>query len=203
LIGEPCCECCRTDLFVDNKKNIHVVYRAIINDSIRDMVHTVSIDNGKTFSTPERISKDNWVINGCPHTGPAITENEDGLQLAWFTGGGSAGVYYCNSKDNGKTFSNREMVSGNAAKHCQIITSDKNIAIVWNENFIHQNNSSSRIGIEVRSENGEKPSKQFITSEAGTATFPVIKPIDSESVLVAYTETINDRDYVKYKVVKL
>jgi hypothetical protein len=74
---------------------------------------------------------------------------------------------------------------------------------VWNENFIHQNNSSSRIGIEVRSENGEKPFKQFITSETGTATFPVIKPIDSESVLVAYTETINDRDYVKYKVVKL
>ena len=203
LIGEPCCECCRTDLFVDSKNNIHILYRAIINDSIRDMVHTISTDNGKSFSIPERISKDNWVINGCPHTGPAIAENKDGIQLTWFTGGNGAGIYYCNSKDNGKTFSNREMVSGNAAKHCQIITLDKNIAIVWNENFIHQNNSSSRIGIEVRSENGEKPFKQFITSETGTATFPVIKPIDSESVLVAYTETTNDRDYVKYKVVKL
>ncbi len=203
LIAEPCCECCRTDLFIDSKKNIHVVYRAIINDSIRDMVHTISTDNGKSFSTPGRISKDNWVINGCPHTGPAIAENKDGIQMAWFTGGNGAGVYYCNSEDNGKTFSNREMVSGSMAKHCQIISLEKDIAIVWNESFMHQNTSSSRIGIELRSENGEKPTKQFITSETGSATFPVIKSIDSKSVLVAYTETTHDRDYVKYKVVRL
>ena len=34
LISGPCCQCCRTDLFIDTKKNIHVLYRAIINDSI-------------------------------------------------------------------------------------------------------------------------------------------------------------------------
>ena len=136
LVSEPCCPCCRTDLFADSKKNIHILYRAIINDSIRDMVHTVSADNGKTFSTPERISKDNWAINGCPHTGPAMTENKNGIQFTWFTGGGDGGVYYCNSINDGKTFSQREKVSGIAARHCQITSiADKDIDIVWNENF--------------------------------------------------------------------
>lgn len=203
LVSEPCCPCCRTDLFVDSKKNIHILYRAIINDSIRDMVHTVSSDNGKTFSTPERISKDNWVINGCPHTGPAMTENKNGIQFTWFTGGGDAGVYYSNSND-GKTFSKREKVSGIAARHCQITSvADNDIAIVWNENFNKGDISSSRIGIEIRNANGVDPVKQYITSETGNATFPVVTNIDKNSAFVAYTESMQDRDYVRYKVVRL
>lgn len=204
LVSEPCCPCCRTDLFVDSKKNIHVLYRAIIGDTIRDMVHTISTDNGKSFSTPERISKDNWVISGCPHTGPAISENKNGIQLTWFTAGGGAGIYYCNSKDNGKTFSSREMVSGGGAKHCQITSlSNDHTLIVWNENFSKGNISSSRIGIEMRNADGKDPVKQFITSENATATFPAIRTIDDKTAFVAYTETVKDKDYVKYKVVKL
>ena len=200
LIGEPCCECCRTDLFVDSKKSIHVVYRAIINDSIRDMVHTISTDNGKTFSHPERISKDNWVIYGCPHTGPAISENKNGLQLTWFTAGGGAGIYYCRSTNDGKTFSPRQMVSGSGAKHCQITSMpDDNLIIVWNENF--SKNNSSRIGIEMRNQGGENPVKEYITSTDEVATFPVVKSIDKKTAFVAYTQTVNDKDYIKYKTV--
>ncbi|MGN6194511.1 MAG: hypothetical protein ACTHOB_06200 [Ginsengibacter sp.] len=204
LVTEPCCPCCRTDLYVDSKKNIHIVYRAIINDSIRDMMHTVSENNGITFSTPERISKDNWVINGCPHTGPAMTENKNGIQFTWFTGAGNGGIFYCNSKDDGKTFSPREKVSGNASKHCQITClNDKDIAITWNETFFKGDIASSRIGIELRNAKGNDPVKQYITSEKGNATFPVIKSINQNAALVAYTETVNDKDYVKYKVVNL
>jgi hypothetical protein len=203
LVTEPCCPCCRTDLYVDSKKNIHIVYRAIINDSIRDMLHTVSGNNGKTFSAPERISNDNWVINGCPHTGPAMTENKNGIQFTWYTGGGNGGIYYCNSND-GKTFSPREKVSGTASKHCQIVClNDKDIAITWNETFFKGNIASSRIGIELRNANGNDPVKKYITSEKGNATFPVIKSINPATALIAYTETVNDKDYVKYKVVNL
>ena len=203
LISEPCCPCCRTDLFVDSKKNIHILYRAIINDSIRDMVHTVSTNNGKSFSTPERISKDNWAINGCPHTGPAMTENKDGIQFTWYTGGAKGGIYYCHSNDLGKTFSSRQMVSGIAARHCQIASFDnKDIAIVWNENFFKGNNFWSQLGIEVRDADGTHPVKKFITSKKDNVTFPVIKSINETAALVAYTETKNDKDYVKYKLVR-
>jgi len=205
LITEPCCPCCRTDLFVDNEKNIHMLYRGIIQDSIRDMEHIVSTDNGKTFSTPDRISNDNWVVFGCPHTGPAMTENKDGIQFTWFTGGKDGGVYYCNSDNNGKSFSSRKMVSGITSKHCQIVSiNNKGLAIVWNEIFVKNHVSSSRIGIEIRNAEGKDPVKDYITSESGNATFPTIKSINKNAALVAYTETDNNnKDFVKYKVVQL
>ncbi|HEY5405583.1 MAG TPA: sialidase family protein, partial [Ginsengibacter sp.] len=204
MVAGPCCPCCRTDLFVDSKNDIHVLYRGIINDSIRDMVHTVSTDDGKTFSTPERISKDNWVINGCPHTGPAMTENKNGLQFTWFTAGGGAGVYCCNSNDNGQTFSTRSKVSGKSARHSQIIsTEDGKSIIAWDENFISNNIVSSRIGIDVRSDAGDSLIKEFITPENLSVSFPVLKPLDGDAVLVAYTESINDRDYIRYKIITL
>lgn len=204
LVSEPCCPCCRTNIFIDSKKDIHIIFRGIINDSIRDMVHTISSDNGKTFSTPERISKDNWVINGCPHTGPAMTENKDGIQFTWFTGGNDGGVYYCSSNNLGQTFSPREKVSGIDGRHSQITSvNDKDIAIVWNETFAKGKVFSSRIGLELRNAEGGSPVKQYITSETGNATFPVIKNIDNNSILIAYTASVNNRDFVKYKVVRL
>ncbi len=205
LITQPCCPCCRTDLFVDKEKNVHLLYRAIIQDSIRDMEHIVSTDNGKTFSMPKRISKDNWVVFGCPHTGPAMTENKDGIQFTWFTGGKDGGIYYCNSPNDGKSFSSREMVSGINSKHCQIVSiADSNIAIVWNENFTKGDSVSSRIGIELRNAEGNDPVKKYITQETGNATFPTIKSINKNAVLVAYTVTDNNnKEHVEYKIIGL
>ena len=31
IVSEPCCPCCRTDLFVDSKKNIHILYLSLIH----------------------------------------------------------------------------------------------------------------------------------------------------------------------------
>lgn len=203
IISENCCPCCRTDLFTDADKNIHILYRSILQDSIRDMVHIISTDNGQTFSKPARISNDNWMINGCPHTGPSMTENNNGLQFTWFTGGAAPGVYYCHSADKGKTFSQRQKVSGERARHSQI-TSLQNgkVAIVWNENFIRNNKVFSRIGMELRDAEGNKITTGYITPENGNATFPVLKAIDNHSLFVAYTDTKNQKDFVKYKLVK-
>ncbi|HEX8460997.1 MAG TPA: sialidase family protein, partial [Segetibacter sp.] len=162
LISGPCCQCCRTDLFIDRNKNMHVLYRAIINDSIRDMVHIVSANNGKSFTSPARISADNWVISGCPHTGPAMAENSEGVHFTWFTGGSTAGIFYNNSRDNGKTFSSRDSVSGSTAKHCQITTlANNNIVIVWNQSFANGNKFYSRIGMEERGATGRSTAKQY------------------------------------------
>lgn len=204
LISGPCCQCCRTDLFVDHDKNIHVVYRAIIDDSIRDMVHIVSSDAGNTFSKAKQISKDNWVINGCPHTGPAIAENKLGLHFAWFTGGKNAGIYYNTSTDNGNTFTMRDTVSGKASMHCQLATlPDDNILITWNETFAGNGKYNSRIGIEERDAHGKTLIKNYVTSANGNASFPVIYAVDNTKAVIAYTETMNNKSMVFYKQVLL
>lgn len=106
--------------------------------------------------------------------------------------------------NNGKSFSSRKMVSGITSKHCQIVSiNDKGLAIVWNEIFVKNHVSSSRIGIEIRNAEGKDPVKDYITSESGNATFPTIKSINKNSALIAYTETENNKNFVKYKVVKL
>jgi hypothetical protein len=188
-IGTTCCQCCRTDLFIDSKQNIHVAYRDIINDSVRDMVHAVSTDGGAHFSNPERISKDNWVVNGCPHTGPTMAENKQGLNFAWYTGGHYGGIFYCQSTDGGKTFSPRDSVSLHAmAKHPQIISlSNGKLLIVWDESIKKSDKTNSCSCLQLRDADGKTLVTKHITSDSTVANFPVIKSVTDSNVIVAYT----------------
>ena len=193
-IGETICQCCRTDLFVDSKGAIHAAYRDIINDSIRDMVHIISSDGGKTFSAPQRISIDNWAINGCPHTGPAMAENRNALHFAWYTMGGGSGVFYSFTKDNGETFMLRDSVSTKpSAKHPQICTlPNDDVIIVWDETVVKGENYNAVIGLQRRNKEGKIISTQYITSDEALSGFPVLKAVDGNNVLIAWVQKQQD-----------
>jgi hypothetical protein len=153
-------------------------------------VHIVSTDQGKTFSEPRRISADNWVINGCPHTGPSMTGNRYGLHFTWFTGGEPAGVFYCNSTDNGKNFSHRDSVSkGSSAKHPQIAVSERGrIAIVWDETVKYDTQYNSRIGFQRRSPEGVVTGTGYISADSLVSDYPVILAMPKDMALVAFTQ---------------
>lgn len=202
LISQPCCQCCRTDLFVDSKGSIHAIYRGIIEDSIRDMLHIVSTDQGQNFSAPARISKDNWVITGCPHTGPAMTENNEGLQFAWFTGGRNPGCFFTSSKDNGASFAPRSAIS-ELGSHPQLASFTNNdILIVWDEAVRTNDKYYKRIGVQKRNAGNNAFTKNFITPDTATSTFPVISPTGINSAVIAYTTRKGNKDYVAYQVIK-
>ena len=202
-LAESCCQCCRTDLFVDSKGAIHVLYRGIIRDSIRDMVHAVSIDGGKTFSSPRRISDDNWVLNACPHTGPAMAENNKGLHFAWFTGGSNKGTYYTRTSDNGKNFTPRDGISG-LGSHPQIAAlKNGELIIVWDESVTVGNYSVKRIGFQKRTDEGISSEKIFITPETSTASYPVVLPLDGHAFVIAYSRKSGDKNYIECQVVNI
>ena len=203
-IGETTCQCCRTDLYVGKNGVIYTAYRDIINDEIRDMVLSYSSDNGKTFSEPKRISPDDWKINGCPHTGPTMTQNKAGLHFAWFTMGGGAGVFYANSSDNGSTFSKRDSVSDNpSAKHPQItVLNDKEVVIVWDETAEIEGNYFNRIGLQQRGKNGEIVKTLFVSEDNAMATFPIVKTLNDSEVLVAWSQGSKESQ-VFYKIIRL
>lgn len=198
-IGETICQCCRTDLYTDAGGKLHAVFRDIINDSIRDMVHVVSVDTGKTFSEPVRISADNWVIKGCPHTGPDMTSNNAGLHFTWYTAGGKPGVYYCNSSDNGKTYKERELVS-NDARHPRIASFNEKVMIVWDEMVRKDTIYYPRIGFQVRNEGSVL--KYYLSEENKSSDFPQLLSIANESVLVSWTQRDNKGCEVVYKVIR-
>ena len=187
-------------MFVDGHSNINVVYRKIINDSIRDIVHSVSVDMGKTFSPAKRISADNFVTYGCPESGPSMTENKVGLQFTWYSKGG---IFYNYSKDSGKTFSPRDSVSHNwSAKHAQIATLDNgNIIIAWDESVKKGGKYINRIGIQERDPDGKIKDQFHINSKNNVIIqFPVIMPISDTHVFIAYTQTKERKNRVFYRV---
>lgn len=191
-INETTCQCCRTDLFIDSKGAIHAAFRDIINDTIRDMVHIVSVDGGKSFSEPKRISPDNWVIDGCPHTGPTMTENKTGLHFSWFTAGGETGVYYCTSNDNGDKFSPRQMLN-TEARHPQTTTlANGTIGIVWDETVRKDSAFYSKIVFHQTTLSGQK-TKRDVTNDDISASYPVLISNDQKSILIAWVQQPNDK----------
>ena len=202
-ISTSCCQCCRTVLYVDRQQRIHALFRGIIHDSIRDMVHIVSSDGAETFSEPKRISDDNWVINGCPHTGPAMTENKYGLHFSWFTGGKNKGCYYTNSKDGGTHFIPRDSIS-TLGSHPQITAlNDGNLLTTWDESRTKDTIMSKVIGVELRNESGERMSKEYITNASNEASFPVLAQNSAGYGIVAYTIKKEGKNHIEYQLLNL
>lgn len=202
-IGQGCCECCRTDLFIDSKAGIHVLYRGIIKDSIRDMVHSVSGDGGKSFSVPRLISNDNWVIYGCPHTGPAMTENKEGLHFTWFTGGKNKGCFYTRSTDNGNSFNGHDRISA-LGSHPQVASfPNGKLIVVWDEPVPTGDKYYKRIAVQMRSATGKGEERGFITRDSFNAAYPVVETVDDHVSVIAYTMKKAGKDYVMCQRVDL
>lgn len=202
LISQPCCQCCRTDLYIDKENGIHALYRGIIADSVRDMVHIASTDGGKTFSAPKKISNDNWVLRGCPHTGPAMIENNEGLHFAWYTGGRKKGSYFTSSKNNGASFEGEDSISS-LGKHPQLcLLPNNDLITVWDETMPSKK-IMSVVGLQLRSAKGENLSKKFISTNKYSATYPVACSIGEQAALVAYCIEKNNKKQVAYQVVQV
>ena len=225
VIATKTCECCRTDLFVSDDDNLHVTYRDILQDSIRDISHLVSTDNGLNFSPPNRISQDNWVINGCPHTGPSVGETKNELHYTWFTMGGGQGLYYTSSKDNGKTFESRKLLS-EYGKHPQVITTpDDNIIFVWEEldkkiatpqkHSAHHNSNqpknaaanSDNITSYIKAQvwhKGNPILEQWVSLPNQFAEYPVATYLQQRNVGIAWVQEFDEGKFgVYYKKIKI
>lgn len=203
MITQGCCQCCRTDLFIDSKAGIHVLYRGIIKDSIRDMLHTVSVDGGQKFAEPKLISNDNWVIKGCPHTGPSMTENDEGIHFAWFTGGPNKGCFYTQSNDNGNSFSHHDRISLKGS-HPQISSlPNGKLLMVWDESVQVNNKYYKRIAVEIRSAYGVSERQEFITADTLTSTYPVLVTVNDDEAAIAWSVKKNEKEFVKYQQLKL
>ena len=86
-VARGTCPCCRTALDVGPSGSVRVVWRHIWDGGERDPAVATSTDGGRTFGAPVRVHADRWAIDGCPHAGPSVAEDADGLvHVAWFTG---------------------------------------------------------------------------------------------------------------------
>jgi hypothetical protein len=85
-----------------------VSWRGVLDNNVRDIFVGTSSDQGVTWGTGKRVAEDNWVLNGCPHSGAAMSAIGKRLFLAWHTVRENQNKLYLSySDDGGATFSGR------------------------------------------------------------------------------------------------
>lgn len=191
VIKTGVCQCCRTDLFVSSDTQLQIAFRDIIQDSIRDMVTLVSNDLGESFAPEARISEDNWVVAGCPHTGPSIAKTAEGFGYLWYTQGGGPGVYF--TSGDGLNFHDRELVSADGFHPQMLGLPDHSLAMVMEEYAEQDSLPFNQISLFHRSSDG-KQSKRILSQAGIHSTFPVLMQLDAERIAVAWN---TDEDSVK------
>jgi hypothetical protein len=135
------CYCCKTALATGTNGALYAAWRHVYPGNIRDIAFTTSRDNGETFVSPSRVSRDEWELAGCPDDGPAMTVGTDGVvHIVWPTviGGPDpeGALFYASTRD-GQTFTPRQRVptlGGPKPGHPQIaLTSTGQPVIAWDE----------------------------------------------------------------------
>ncbi len=113
LVASGACPCCRPRLAVAANGDVYVFWRRVFPGQIRDIVASVSNDNGATFAAPVRVAGDNWHINGCPESGPAASVLGGRVYVSWMTETNQerAGVKLSWTDDGGKSFAPALVVS--------------------------------------------------------------------------------------------
>lgn len=133
---EHSCECCRVAMEYDTDGNPVILWRHIFGKNFRD--HAMAKVNADgSIGKAERISEDNWAIDGCPHHGPDLSIAASGARhIVWFTDADKrSGLFYANQKQSGDTFT-PPMGFGNAdnlAAHPQVLSVGKDVYIAWKE----------------------------------------------------------------------
>lgn len=185
IVDSSACQCCRTNVFVDSRKRIHLTYRDLASaktgeTAARDISHVVSTDGGGTFSKPAVLIADDWRINACPHTGPSVAQVGDGLLATWFSGkDGAVGLRLAKIGDSKPV----AIILSNRAKHPQVTALNGGLVWVWDE------------AVRKAGQPADEPMPQYNqrialrTTPDGPATF-----VSPESVNAAYPVVLATRN---------
>lgn len=130
------CPCCRPAIAFGPNDEVIIAWRKVFDGDIRDMVISVSHDNGQTFAPEVRVADDGWQLNACPDSGPGLAIRGNRIYLAWLTEGREhkARIQFSWSDDLGKIFHTPVMASEGIVdpNHARLQTSeDGNIILAF------------------------------------------------------------------------
>ena len=113
-LSSEVCPCCKTFVTIAPDGKTYVSWRQVLEGGFRHIAVASSANGGESFEKPVIVSDDKWEINACPISGAAMTVDRQGaLKIIWYTAGqaGKPGLYYAESKDGGKNFTPRSLIS--------------------------------------------------------------------------------------------
>lgn len=181
ILDESVCDCCRTNLLVDDKGQLHVFFRENM-DNVRDIHHLISADNGGRFTDAGVVYQDDWHVNGCPHTGPSSAQVGSVVLTTWFTGkSGSEGVKVADTQ--GRLWASLE---GSHVKHPQLAAAGEVALLTWEETSEQPADTPlTRVGYQFLRAGKPLGSPQYLNT-AGVATYPVATGLSDGQFVIAY-----------------
>ena len=195
MVDSMACECCRTAIYADKDGTTSIVYRDIINNSIRDISVSVSHDHGNSFSDPVCFSGDHWNINGCPHNGPDVVSDKYNIYATWFTGGDESGVYY--AKLNKQTLDTEKQLISKDARNIQLTPDSGSSVVVYNESYSNQGEFYARIV----AMNTESEQKTLINDKNKRSHSPVIIEWEGKNI-ISWIENYGNVDVIAYSLME-
>jgi hypothetical protein len=136
MIAKDTCPCCKTAIATAPDGRIYIGWRQVLKGDYRHIAVSTSGDKGATYSAPVIVSDDQWVIAGCPVSGPSLSVQNDGtLRVLWYTEGNEQGLYFTRSSDQAKTFAKRQIVSKGSVRGNPFVVADykgDGVVAIWN-----------------------------------------------------------------------
>jgi hypothetical protein len=190
------CDCCNISLLVDPAGALHLYYREN-QDNIRDIAQMSSTDNGQTFSKPQILFKDNWQINGCPHSGPTSIMGGGSPLIAWFSGSQESPGIRVVTEQGKRLF----VLDDPTAKNAYLVPAQKSSVLLWEQSQASENGMTSAIAF--RNIAGTAiPATQFVqNTQNGTNASGVV--VDGQLVVAYEVRKPNNKNEIQWATVNL
>lgn len=135
-LADHSCECCRIAATADRDGAPLFMWRHVYAPNERD--HALARLNADgTPDSVQRATFDRWQVDGCPHHGPSLAVDAQGMRHAvWFNQkDGEGHVYYGRlvSRDGALQVDGQQTVGGPRAAHADLGTAGERLAIAWKE----------------------------------------------------------------------
>ncbi|HVG32208.1 MAG TPA: sialidase family protein [Pyrinomonadaceae bacterium] len=187
IAGEAC-PCCKTSVAMGADGRVYIGWRQVLPGEYRHIAIASSADSGATYSNPVIVSDDKWLIAGCPVSGPALSVASDGtLSVMWYTEGerGTTGLYWAESRDQGKTFSERKLFAGGQAFGNPLLLSNEagKLLAVWGNN----DGGTPRLMAAPLATEGKENAPLATSAELPSAA------LTGDQLFIGYITSANDR----------
>jgi hypothetical protein len=190
VIASGVCYCCKTSLVTAPDGSVYAAWRHVYTGNVRDIAFAKSSDGGRTFDKPARVSEDNWVLDGCPENGPALTADAgNAVHAVWPTliqeskaAEPAMALFYAMSRD-GQRFTTRQRIPAiGVPRHVQIATMrGGNLIAAWDE----QAPGVRRVAFARARIDGANPVRFTRESVAdAAATYPVLASVSDGAIIV-------------------
>lgn len=135
-LADHSCECCRLGSAIDSDGAPLFLWRHVFEPNERDHALARLKPDG-TLDTLQRATFDRWKLDGCPHHGPSLAVDVQGVRHAvWFNQkDGEGRVFYGRLANQGKDLKveGQQAVGGKRAAHADVAVADGKVAVAWTE----------------------------------------------------------------------